>query len=62
MGIPYSDSLIAGAVGYYLTRKSGWMKNAGYAILAVEAAAVGNSMGSNLLGSSNITQTKTIDY
>lgn len=43
-GIPYSDSLITGAIGYYLAGKKGWMKNAGVAILAVEAAAVGANM------------------
>ncbi len=43
-GLPYSDSLISGAVGYYLSKKGGWMKSAGIAILAVEAAAVGSTL------------------
>jgi len=53
VGIPYSDSLITGAIGYYMAKKKGWMKNAGIAILAVEAAAVGNSLGSGMLGGSS---------
>jgi len=45
-GLPYSDSLVSGAIGYYLSKKGGYMKNAGVAILAVEAAAI----GSNVMG------------
>lgn len=57
-GIPYSDNIIAGAVGYYLSKKSGWMKNAGVAILAVEAASVGNAM----LGNTGSTNTAMVNY
>jgi hypothetical protein len=54
VGVPYSDSLITGAIGYYLSGKKGWMKNAGIAILAVEAAAVGKTLISGNTGSSQV--------
>lgn len=58
-GIPYSDSLITGAIGYYMAKKKGWMKNAGIAIMAVEASHIGNSLGSGMMGTST-TKTQSI--
>jgi len=55
-GLPYSDSLIAGAIGYYLAKKQkGMLKNAGIAILVTEAAAVGNTVGSGMFGATSNT-------
>lgn len=47
LGVPYSDSLLLGAAGYYMAKKSGWMKHAGIAILAIEAGAIGNTFTSS---------------
>jgi len=53
-GIPYSDSVVSAALAYFfLYKKSGWMKNAGVAIIAVEAAAVGQAMTSGMMSTSS---------
>jgi len=62
-GIPYSDSLISGAVGYYLAKKQkGMLKNLGIAILVTEASAIGNTMGGSFMGGSDTTIGANQDY
>jgi len=57
VGIPYSDSVITGAIGYYLTKKGGMLKNVGFSMLAVESAAIGST-----LMASKGTSTALLDY
>ena len=50
----YSDEAAFGVLGYFMAKNSNSMiKNAGYAILTVEAAAIGHQTITPMLGGSS---------
>lgn len=50
----YADEAVFGTVGYFMAKKGkGMVKNAGLAILTVEAASVGNQIAGNYMGGSS---------
>ena len=49
----YADELVLGGLGYFAAKKGkGFVRNAGFSILAIEAFRAGSTMGGGLMGTS----------
>jgi len=51
----YTDEVVLGALGWYLSKKGGMIGSVGKAALIIESASIGNQLGSSMLGTTAVT-------
>lgn len=54
----YTDEVVLGTLGWYLSKKGGMIGALGKSALIIESASIGNQLGSSLMGTSTVNNSQ----